>query len=64
MLEAGYKHNVIPDRAEALVDIRPFAGEEDAVLARVRELVGPEIEVEIVHHDIGLETPFEGRAGG
>ncbi len=61
VLEAGYKHNVIPDRAEALVDIRPFAGEEDAVLARVRELVGPEIEVEIVHHDIGLETPFEGR---
>jgi acetylornithine deacetylase/succinyl-diaminopimelate desuccinylase-like protein len=61
VLEAGYKHNVIPDRAEALVDIRPFAGEEDAVLAQVRELVGPEIEVEIVHHDIGLETPFAGR---
>jgi acetylornithine deacetylase/succinyl-diaminopimelate desuccinylase-like protein len=61
VLEAGYKHNVIPDRAEALVDLRPFAGEEQLVLAQVRELVGPEVEVEVVHHDIGLENPFAGR---
>ncbi|AYF99016.1 M20/M25/M40 family metallo-hydrolase [Protaetiibacter intestinalis] len=60
VLEAGYKHNVIPDRAEALVDVRPFAGQEDAVLAELRELAGPEVEVEIVHHDVGLESPFEG----
>jgi acetylornithine deacetylase/succinyl-diaminopimelate desuccinylase-like protein len=60
LLEAGYKHNVIPDRAEAFVDIRPFPGQEDEVLARVRELVGPDIEIEIVHHDIGLEEPYEG----
>jgi acetylornithine deacetylase/succinyl-diaminopimelate desuccinylase-like protein len=60
VLTAGYKHNVIPDRAEALVDLRPFAGQEDEVLARIRELVGPEVDVEIVHHDIGLELPFEG----
>ena len=60
LLDAGYKHNVIPDRAEALVDIRPFPGQEDEVLARVRELVGPEIEIEIVHHDIGLEEEFGG----
>jgi len=60
VLEAGYKHNVIPDRAEALIDIRPFPGQEDEVLARVRELVGPDIEIEIVHHDIGLEGEFSG----
>ncbi|TXK17630.1 M20/M25/M40 family metallo-hydrolase [Homoserinibacter sp. GY 40078] len=60
LLQAGYKHNVIPDRAEALVDIRPFAGEEEATLELVRELAGPEVEVEIVHHDVGLETPFAG----
>ena len=35
-LDAGYKHNVIPDRAEALVDIRTLPGQEDAVLAEVR----------------------------
>lgn len=60
VLEAGYKHNVIPDRAEALVDIRPFPGQEDEVLARVRELVGPDIEIEVVHSDIGLEEPYQG----
>jgi len=60
LLKAGYKHNVIPDQAEALVDIRTLAGEEDAVLAEVRELVGPDIEVVVMHRDIGLENPFQG----
>ncbi|MEO8527970.1 MAG: M20/M25/M40 family metallo-hydrolase [Pseudolysinimonas sp.] len=60
MLEAGYKHNVIPDRAEALIDTRPFPGGEEEVAARIREIVGPDIEVETIHHDIGLENPFEG----
>jgi acetylornithine deacetylase/succinyl-diaminopimelate desuccinylase-like protein len=59
-MEAGYKHNVIPDRAEALVDLRPFAGQEDEVLLRIREVIGDDIEVTIMHHDIGLEVPFEG----
>lgn len=60
LLEGGYKHNVIPDRAEALVDVRPFAGQEEAVLAELRELAGPEVEVEVVHLDVGLENPFSG----
>ena len=59
-LDAGYKHNVIPDRAEALIDLRPFAGQEDEVLARVREVIGDEIEITVMHHDIGLEVPFAG----
>jgi acetylornithine deacetylase/succinyl-diaminopimelate desuccinylase-like protein len=60
LLKAGYKHNVIPDSAEALVDIRTLAGEEDAVLAEVQELVGPDIEIVVMHRDIGLENPFQG----
>ena len=60
VLTAGYKHNVIPDTAEALVDIRTLPGEEDAVLAQVQELVGPDIEVVVLHRDIGLETAFSG----
>ena len=60
LLKAGYKHNVIPDVAEALIDIRTLAGEEDAVLAEVRELIGDDIELVILHQDIGLDTPFEG----
>ena len=60
LLTAGYKHNVIPDRAEALVDIRTLPGEEEAVLAEVRALVGDEVEVEIVHRDVGLEAATSG----
>ncbi|MET0806891.1 MAG: M20/M25/M40 family metallo-hydrolase, partial [Lacisediminihabitans sp.] len=60
VLTAGYKHNVIPDTAEALIDIRTLPGEEDAVLAQVQELVGPDIEIVVLHRDIGLETAFSG----
>jgi acetylornithine deacetylase/succinyl-diaminopimelate desuccinylase-like protein len=59
-LTAGYKHNVIPDRAEALLDIRVLPGQEDEVIARLRELAGPGVDVEISHQDIGLETDFSG----
>ncbi len=60
LLKAGYKHNVVPERAEALVDIRTLAGEEDDVLLKVRELVDDDVDIEIVHRDIGLEAPFSG----
>lgn len=59
-LTAGYKHNVIPDTAEALIDIRSLPGEEDAVLAELAEIVGPDIEIVVLHRDIGLETEFAG----
>ncbi|RWZ51787.1 M20/M25/M40 family metallo-hydrolase [Labedella phragmitis] len=60
LLDAGYKHNVIPDEATALVDIRTLPGEEDDVLDTVRSIVGEDVEIEIVQQDIGLETPFAG----
>jgi acetylornithine deacetylase/succinyl-diaminopimelate desuccinylase-like protein len=60
LLKAGYKHNVIPDVAEALIDIRTLKGQEEAVLAEVRDLIGDDIELVILHQDIGLENPFEG----
>ena len=59
-LTAGYKHNVVPDRAEALLDVRALPGEEDAVLARVRDLVGERVAVDVVARDIGLEAPTTG----
>jgi len=59
-LQAGYKHNVIPDSAEALIDIRSLPGAENAVLAEIAELVGPDIEIVTMHRDIGLETEFGG----
>lgn len=59
-LTAGYKHNVIPDRAEALIDVRVLPGTEEAALADIRRIVGPHVDIEIVHQDIGLEVPFSG----
>ncbi|HZU94989.1 MAG TPA: M20/M25/M40 family metallo-hydrolase [Microbacterium sp.] len=59
-LTAGYKHNVIPERAEALIDVRVIPGTEDDVMAELQRIVGDEITIEIVVQDIGMETPFEG----
>lgn len=59
-LTAGYKHNVIPDAASAAIDVRTLPGQEDAVLAEIQRIVGPDVRIEIVHRDIGLEVPFEG----
>ena len=51
---------MIPDRAEALIDVRALPGTEEQVLADIRRIVGADVEVEVVHGDIGLEVPFEG----
>lgn len=60
MLQAGYKVNVIPGAASATLDGRFLPGREDALLAAVRQVAGPHIEVETLHRDVGLETPFAG----
>lgn len=62
VLKAGYKHNVIPDTAEALIDVRSLPGDQPGILAEVQRIVGADIEIEIVHSDIGLEVPFQGEA--
>ena len=60
VLQAGYKHNVIPDTAEALVDVRALPEDQETILDQIREIVGDDIELEQVHSDIGLEVPFAG----
>lgn len=60
MLSAGYKANVIPDTAEATIDVRVLPGEEDAVLERLKVLAGEHVEILVQHRDIGLEVPFAG----
>lgn len=60
MLSAGYKSNVIPERAEARVDIRPLPGQEDEVLALIDELIGENVRIELVTKDTGLENPTRG----
>ena len=59
-LQAGYKHNVIPGRASAMIDCRFVPGQEQALLDTVRELAGPDIDVEVVQQAVSLEVPFSG----
>ena len=60
MLEGGYKHNVIPQRASAAIDCRFLPGGEEQFLDTLRELVGPDIAIEMEHRDIAYETSFDG----
>ena len=60
MLSAGYKANVIPQTATAVVDGRFLPGFEDELLNTVQKLAGDEIEVEILVRDKALEVEFEG----
>jgi acetylornithine deacetylase/succinyl-diaminopimelate desuccinylase-like protein len=60
MLEAGYKHNVVPGKAHAMVDGRFLPGFEKEWEAEIDALLGPDIIREYTHYDIALETEFEG----
>ena len=60
MLEAGYKANVVPGDAHAVVDGRYLPGMRDDFLAQVDAIIGPDIVREHLVDDIGLETAFEG----
>jgi len=60
MLDAGYKHNVIPQHASANVDCRFLPGHEEQLLATITELAGEHVSVEVLHRDIALDAPFEG----
>jgi acetylornithine deacetylase/succinyl-diaminopimelate desuccinylase-like protein len=60
MLSAGYKANVIPSTAEAVVDCRMLPGREEAFLREVDELLGPDVTREWVQHLPAVETPFGG----
>ncbi|NCA25763.1 MAG: M20/M25/M40 family metallo-hydrolase [Actinobacteria bacterium] len=61
MLDAGYKANVIPASASAVVDGRFLPGQEDALHQTIQKLAGDEIEIEIQVRDIALEAEFSGR---
>jgi acetylornithine deacetylase/succinyl-diaminopimelate desuccinylase-like protein len=59
-LTAGYKVNVVPDTATAEVDGRFLPGCEDEFLAEFDGLLGPGVHREFIHHDIAVETTFDG----
>ena len=60
MLNAGYKHNVIPGTAEAMIDGRFLPGFEDELIKDIENLLPPGVVREDVVNGIALEAPFEG----
>jgi len=60
MLEAGYKANVIPGSASAVIDGRFLPGYEDELNQTIRSIIGSDIEIETISRDIALEVDFEG----
>ena len=60
MLKAGYKANVIPSVAEAVVDCRVIPGRQEEFLREVDELLGPDVTREWVTELPPVETDFEG----
>lgn len=60
MLEAGYKANVIPQTASAVVDGRTLPGYEKELLETVKQLAGEHVTVESLVSDIPLEVDFSG----
>ncbi len=60
MLNAGYKANVIPSVAEAVVDCRILPGREEAFLRELDEILGPDVEREWISKLPPVETTFDG----
>lgn len=60
MLDAGYKANVIPQTASAVIDGRFLPGLEDELLETIASLVGENVRVETITRDKSLETSFDG----
>ncbi len=60
MLSAGYKHNVIPGRAQAGVDGRFLPGSEDEFYATIADLIGDSVRYEVLTHHPSVETEFAG----
>jgi acetylornithine deacetylase/succinyl-diaminopimelate desuccinylase-like protein len=59
VLRAGYKTNVIPGVAEAELDVRSVPGTQDALVAEIRRLLGPDITTEFISNQAGVEAPID-----
>ena len=60
MLEAGYKHNVVPGEALAYVDGRYLPGHGETFVPAVQSVVGDHVTVESYMSQPALEYSFEG----
>ncbi|WP_404291312.1 M20/M25/M40 family metallo-hydrolase [Glutamicibacter arilaitensis] len=60
VLKAGYKHNVLPGYAEALIDCRTLPMEHESTIEKLRELAGEHVNLTLLQDQQSLEVPFSG----
>jgi acetylornithine deacetylase/succinyl-diaminopimelate desuccinylase-like protein len=60
MLDAGYKHNVVPGEATASVDGRFLPGYEDEFFETLRGLLPDSVSYDVLVHDRAVETSWDG----
>jgi acetylornithine deacetylase/succinyl-diaminopimelate desuccinylase-like protein len=60
MLDAGYKSNVIPGTASAVIDGRFLPGQEEEFERQLDALLGSGVVKEWIHRDQAVETDFDG----
>jgi acetylornithine deacetylase/succinyl-diaminopimelate desuccinylase-like protein len=58
-LVAGYKENVIPSRASATIDCRTLPGHHETFFDDLREVVGPDLDIEVIQQQPAVETRFD-----
>jgi acetylornithine deacetylase/succinyl-diaminopimelate desuccinylase-like protein len=61
MLQSGYKANVIPQTASAVIDGRFLPGYEDEFMSTMHSLLNEGVRIETIATDAALEFPFEGK---
>ena len=59
-LDAGYKENVVPSLASAVIDGRFLPGQGEEFVRQLEELAGAGVVREWVHRDQAVETDFDG----
>jgi acetylornithine deacetylase/succinyl-diaminopimelate desuccinylase-like protein len=59
MLDAGYKINVIPGTAHALLDGRALPGTEQEFLATIDDLLGPDVTRETLDYTEAVSAPVD-----
>lgn len=60
MLDGGVMANVIPSKAEAVVDCRVLPGRFDAFERELGEILGPDVQREWLSNQPAVETTFDG----
>lgn len=60
ILQAGYKHNVVPAEATAFLDARYLPGQQHSFHDELQRVAGGHVTIEPYVSGVALEYPFEG----